>query len=348
MKRLLIFALAGLASCIKQEDIKTPTEATPVSRNDGWQVSTPAAEGINQDKLKTAYALFNSQTEMPLANSLLVIRHGKLVAESYNGGADGIDRIENVQSCTKSITSLLIGIALQKGLISNINTPLSTIYPEFVPDDNQKKSITIKHCLTMETGLEFDGGASSKALVETKGSSISFIMDKPLVSAPGSKFLYSDYSPHLLSGVIAKESGTSMEAFASANLFQPLGIDKWVWEKAKDGLQFGGFSLFLTPRNLAKLGQFALNGGRWNNTQICQAGWVASATQQQASNPGYGYLFWLDPSKNSYLMEGNGGQYVFVCPAKQLIIVYTAFPYSSPELWGQSKRLIDLVYEAAQ
>jgi CubicO group peptidase (beta-lactamase class C family) len=128
-----------------------------------------------------------------------------------------------------------------------------------------------------------------------------------------------------------------------------LGINHYHWEKAKDGLNFGAFSLYLTPRDLARIGQLCLQEGQWNGQQVFSSSWIKEATQAHSgtSRP-YGYYFWISPSLEGYYMWGHGGQFTYVCPSKNLVVVYTAFPYTSPMLWGDQGKLMELIYRASK
>ncbi|RYG01592.1 MAG: class C beta-lactamase-related serine hydrolase [Chitinophagaceae bacterium] len=347
MKKIALVYLLFLGGCLKESGIKpnAPTTA-PVTKADGWEISTPSSESVDESALATAYQQFFSETDLPHASSLLVVRNGKLISEAYANSSEGADELHNVMSCTKSIVSILFGIAQKQNLIGNINTPVATYFPELVPDDNAKRRITLRNCLTMQTGLAFDGGPSSRDLAETGTNSVSFIFDQPVISDTGTAFLYSDFPPHLVNAVLGKVTGQRVQDFATTALFQPLAINDFKWDATKDGLNYGAFSLFLKPRDLAKLGQLCIQNGNWKGTELIPPGWLEEATSKQVSELNYGYFFWLDPTRKAYAMRGNGGQFVLIAPEKNLVIVYTAFPYSSPELWGNTEKLISTIYSA--
>ncbi len=347
MRYVLFGVLLIFSGCLKESDLKQKDHSNvPLSRPDGWSIASASSQGVNEAMLKTAYDQFFSGSDLPHASALLVVRHGKLVSEAYAQTPEDADKLHNVMSCTKSVVSMLVGIARKQNLLDDLNAPVSTFFPELVPDDQAKRRITLRNCLTMQAGLEFNGGASTRDLAETNDNSIQYIFTKHVVADTGSVFLYSDYPPQLINGVLRKVAGQSVQDYASANLFQPLGIDHFMWESSKDGLNYGAFSLYLRPRDLAKLGQLCLQQGTWNGTELFPATWMDEATRKQAKIEQYGYFFWLDPSRNAYLMKGNGGQFVFVAPDKDLVIVYTAFPYSGPELWGNTDQLISTIYNA--
>lgn len=337
-----------LYGCLKDEPLKMEYKGfVPKLMNDGWDISTPENENINHDLLEEALQLFYSSERFPMANSLIVIRNGKIVAEAYCKDINDIDKLHNIQSCTKSITSILSGIALTKKMITSFETPLYNYYPELFDNDINKQKITIKNCLTMQGGLNFDNDIHTEELINTEENSFRYVLSKEMINDTGIVFHYNDGLPHLVGGVISKVSGKSLEEFAKENLFLPLGIKDYFWEKAKDSSNFGAFSLYLKPRDFAKIGQLCLQNGNWNGNQVFDTTWINSVTQIHTgqSSP-YGYYFWILPSLNGYAMEGHGGQYLFVCPQKKLVVVYTAFSYTSPLLWDNALELIELIYRA--
>jgi CubicO group peptidase (beta-lactamase class C family) len=351
MKRLSTFLISIflLSSCLQEDPLKLPnTGFTPLSINDGWNTSTPGQEQVDINLLKEAFELFYSADAYPMAKSLLVIRNGKLIAEAYAKDPEDAKRLNNIQSCTKSVTSILAGIAIKEGIVPGVNTPLYKYMPEHFDSNLAKRKLTLRNCLTMQGGLHFDNSIHTEQLFHTPSNSLNFVLNRPLQADTGSVFLYNDGLPHLAGGLISQASGMPLEAFADKYLFQPLGIKSYHWEKAKDGLNFGAFSLHLQPRDLAKIGQLCLQQGQWNGQTVFESSWIKEATRIHAGTTRpYGYYFWITPSLDGFYMWGHGGQFVYVCPSKSLVVVYTAFPYTSPMLWGDEGRLMELIYRAS-
>ncbi len=339
-----------LSGCLKEEPLKRPYRGfTPKAEADGWIVSSPEKESMDQARLEEAYQLLFDEETFPMATGLLVIRNGKLVAEAYARDEQEVNRARNIQSCTKSVTSLLTGIALKQRIIPSLEVPLYGYYPEAFDGNPAKRRITLKNCLEMQGGLDFDNDTHTEALFLTRGSSLQYVLSRPMVHDTGQVFHYNDGLPHLAGGVIARASGMNLAEFGRVNLFAPLGITDWRWEKASDGLNFGAFSLYLRPRDLAKLGQLCLQGGNWHGEQLFDPSYLAAATRiRTGGTTPYGFYFWILPSLEGYMMEGHGGQFVFVCPPKNLVAVYTAFPYTSELLWGDINKLIHLIYRASK
>ena len=350
MKRpaLILICLALLSSCLKKEDWKLEYGGyEPVSRADGWEVSTPETENMDPGLVEKAYRLFYSDEDFLMANSLIVARNGKIVAEAYCRDLSDIDRLENIQSCTKSFTALLTGCALQKGLIGSISDPLYQYIPEYFDEDPDKRKITIRNCLTMMAGLDFDNSENTEELLMVEGSSLGYILSLEMIEDTGLVFRYNDGLPHLVGGIIAAQSGMSLAGFAAENLFGPLGIGNYEWETTHDGLNVGSAALRLIPRDLAKTGQLCLQEGQWGGTQLIDPSWLHEATTIHAgTETAYGYYFWIFPALEGYAMVGHGGQYCFVCPPKNLVITYTAFPYTSEIFFDEATRLFELIIKA--
>jgi CubicO group peptidase (beta-lactamase class C family) len=202
--------------------------------------------------------------------------------------------------------------------------------PEAFDDDVRKRAITLHHALSMQTGLEFDNDENTSELVYSKGSSLEFVLHRPLVFDPGSAFDYHDGNPQLISGAIQDASGLTEEEFARRYLFAPLGIADYQWETHADGLTFGAFGLWLRPRDMAKVGHLLVRRGDWNGQRIISSGWLTQATRPQTRNGDYGYYFWLSRD-GSFEASGHGGQIIHVWPTLDLVVVITADPYSDIE-----------------
>jgi CubicO group peptidase (beta-lactamase class C family) len=324
---LLLVASFG---CLTDPDIKLPSDGyTPVELDDGWEISTPEDEGLGADAIDTVFRRFYSEDLYPAVHSLLIVRNGRLVAEAYCRDRNERSLFHNIQSATKSVTSILIGIAIDKGLIQSVNQTVYEFLPEYFDNDIRKREITLHHVLTMETGLDFDNDVHTAKLYNSGGSSLEYVLHKPLIFSPGTDWNYGDGNPQLLSGVIQKVTGMSEEEFAVENLFDPLGIDVFQWEKHADGLTFGAFGLWLRPRDMAKIGKMMVQNGMWDGEQIISARWVAESTGLQTSHHTYGYYWYPWEDRGTFYAEGHGGQLIYVVPEHQLVVVVTADPCSN-------------------
>ncbi|WP_375562431.1 serine hydrolase domain-containing protein [Bernardetia sp. OM2101] len=335
-------------SCLADEPFKLNyTGFEPIQNYDDWIISTPQEEEINTELLNKAYQLVYEDERFKMAKSLLVFRNGKLVAEAYPNDKNDINKLANIQSCTKSVTSILTGIAIQDSLIDSIDEKLYAIYPTYFDEDTDKRDITISDALTMRTGLEFDNSKHTLDLYRTSKNSIKHVLSFKKEYPAGLVMNYNDGAPQLISKVIETKSNKNLEQYAAEKLFSKLNITKWKWEKAKDGTTFGAFSLFLKPRDLGKLGQLLLQNGKWNTKQLIDSTYLKNATTTQVSanshNEPYGYYFWILPAWNAYYADGHGGQFVLVVPNKNLVIVYTAWGYTNQIFWDKSNELMTLL-----
>jgi CubicO group peptidase (beta-lactamase class C family) len=340
--------LFGLSSCLNDEPFKRAyTGYSPQAEYDDWALSDPSTENMDSEMVNRAYQLVYRDNRFTMARSLIVLRHGRIVAEAYPNDPGDIDRIANIQSMTKSFTSVLTGIALQQGVFDSVNQTLESIYPELFIDHPEKKSMTLRHALTMTTGIDFINSTHTQGLYETEGNPVSYVLSRQQTYEPGIVFKYHDGAPQLVSGAIQKMTGENLASFADRNLFGPLGITDWKWESAKDQSTFGAFSLFLKPRDLARFGQLLLQNGRWDDHQIVDSTWIESVAAPQVNSGAlgtpYGYYFWIYPAYEAFGADGHGGPRVMVFPEKELVIVYTAWGYTSGEFFDNLNEVVDLI-----
>jgi CubicO group peptidase (beta-lactamase class C family) len=291
-----------------------------------WRSSTPEEQGMDSSRLNQALDSIH-QTGLNLY-SLLVIRNGYIVSENYFHG-DTRDSRHEIYSCTKSFTSTLIGIAIDQGLIAGIDQPALEFFPgrTFENMDERKQALTIKNLLTMNSGLDWNEGDVAYSQLYRSRDWVKYMLDLPVRDRPGTQFNYCSGCSHVLSAVLQQKSGISAGRFARQNLFDPLGITGYVWDRDSQGIPIGGWGLQLTPREMAKLGYLYLHQGKWEEKQIVSAGWVDLATQKHTAtdgNLGYGFQWWTYPRYGAYTALGRYGQTIFVVPNLNLVIVTTA------------------------
>jgi CubicO group peptidase (beta-lactamase class C family) len=349
------FALLALipffVSCLSDEPVKREYEGfNPLDQNDDWQISTPEKENMNGEKLSQAYKQIYRNDRYIMARSLLVFRNGKLVAEAYPHDENDRYDYQNIQSCTKTFTSIITGIAIYDQKIASVNEKFYNIFPGEFDSDTVKRQMTIEDALTMRTGLYFNNDENTLKFYQTEGSSAGYVLRQKRLTEPGKVMNYNDGAPQLISKAIEIKTGKKMSEYAEEKLFTPLNIHQWKWEAA-NGTTYGAFSLFLTPRDLGKIGQLLLNKGKWNRTTIIDSTYLATAISQHVltnfDNDPYGYYFWIYPGKGFYAL-GHGGQILFVAPEKNMVMVYTAWPYTSGEYFDDRFELIDLIYDSCE
>jgi parallel beta-helix repeat protein len=274
-------------------------------------------------------------------DSVVVVRNGYVVLEEYPRG-DSPNLLHELYSCTKSVSSALIGIAIGAGFIDSVQHRVLDFFPNrtFANLDSRKQAITLEHLLTMTSGLPWDEwtytyGDSRNDVTRMMNSydPVQFVLDRPMVSEPGTQWVYNSGGSHLLSAIINKTTGTDMLSFAKKRLFEPLGISNLLWSTdAFQRIPWGFMGLNLTPLDMAKLGFLYLNNGTWDGQQIIPAEWVAKSTTSLISaDPawagpgwGYGYQWWTRPSANVYMARGYMGQNIIVAPDYDLVVVFTA------------------------
>jgi CubicO group peptidase (beta-lactamase class C family) len=330
-----LLLVAVCTGCLVDPELKVPfAGSAPEELNDGWELSMPEAEGLNSAEIEEVYRRLFSEDLFPTVRSLLIVRHGKLVAEGYSRDLRDRHWFHNVQSVTKSVTSLLVGIAMREGLLETLDTPLYAVIPEYFDDDPRKRSITLRDVLTMRTGLRFHNDDDSGVFVHSPGSSVRNILHRPLEFDPGSTFYYNDGTPQLVAGLLMEAAGVTLEEYAREHLFGPLGIDNLQWEKHGDGLSFGAYGLWLRPRDLARIGQLMLQGGSWEGQQVVPPEWIVESTRVHA-NGDYGYYWWVMDENRVYRASGAGGQIIFVDEGSDLVIVLTGDPASKSWILSQ-------------
>jgi CubicO group peptidase (beta-lactamase class C family) len=299
---------------------------------DAWPAVTPDDVDLDADLLEAAHRYLREH--VPHMDSLLIIRHGALAFERYMRGMTP-DRPHNLKSATKSITSLLVGIALATGDLGGLDEPLGYILPELFAgvDERAKREITIRHLLTMRSGLAWDEYGASAIAMTASPDWVRYVLERPLAHAPGTHFNYSTGDTHLLAAALQKLTSMSLSEYAALYLFGPLGITRYTWPADPQGVTIGGAELSLTPRDLARIGYLALRGGLWRDEALVPAHWIAEShrshvalsTGDSCAGLGYGYLWWVRPQGgyDSALAVGYGGQFAIVVPALDLLVVMT-------------------------
>jgi CubicO group peptidase (beta-lactamase class C family) len=291
--------------------------------------------------------------------ALLVVRHGQLVFEQYFSGSDmhlgqavgevkfGADVKHDERFITKSITALILGIAIDRGWIRSIDEAVMSFFPQYADLRSQERDrITVADLLTMSSGLEwhefgvpYTSKANSEIAMDTSVDPYRFALEQKIVAQPGQVWNYSSGSAELLGAVLRKATGKPLDRLASEVLFQPLGIENIEWYKYAQGNVSAAAGLRLRPRDLAKIGQLMLQQGTWNGKQIVPASWIRSATSphmQAIELYFYGYQFWLGRSlfdQRELIWAsaiGNGGERMFIVPELDLVVVMNAGLYDSP------------------
>ncbi|MDR8393687.1 beta-lactamase family protein [Aliifodinibius sp. S!AR15-10] len=262
--------------------------------------------------------------------SLLIQKNGELLFEEYFDGQPA-SRAMNTKSASKSIISLLVGIAIDQGFIENKEQQIHQYFPEYFKEitDPQKRTITVEDLLTMRSGLETTSFHNYGRWV-VSDDWVEFTLNQPMVDTPGDDMEYSTGSSHLLSVIIEKTSGMSTRAFAQKYLFDPMDIEAGGWQQDPHGYYFGGNNLALRPADMLKIGQMVLNGGTYGDQRIISKEWLSQSFQTYTRsnyNPyDYGYMWWnrMVAGRKVYFAWGFGGQYIFIIPELDSVVVITS------------------------
>ena len=300
---------------------------------------------------------------LPRLRSLLVSRGGEVVFEgSYNGAR--LDRPANIKSASKSIISALVGIAIDRGIIPGVQTPILTYFPDLrQAADARKREITVEHLLTMRAGLEGTSNRNYGAWV-TSRDWVRHALARPMFAAPGEEMEYSTGNTHLLSAILTKATSRSTWQFANEALARPLAFTLAQWPRDPQGIYFGGNEMLMTPRQMLAFGELYLNRGRAGGRQIVPESWVDASCEGRArtrrpGNPAfdpirgfdpmrdrkYGYGWWVYEihGYDACFAWGYGGQYIFVVPEVELVMVTTSSPDVSEERRGHRQVIFDIL-----
>jgi len=332
-KKIFCILTFSLFAFLTENAVCEQTKNREYWPTNGWRSSTPEKQGMDSAKLLIADEFI--QNRLPDAFSLLVVKNGYLVFEKYYSWGSP-EKYAVVHSVTKSVTSALIGIALDKGYLNSVDQKLIEFFPEYITDelDPRKKEIRLKHLLTMSAGFRWNDRGPSMRNWYSSSDWIKFAIQLPQENNPGDVFNYNSSTSHLLSAILSKSTKTSTLDFAKRNLFEPLGIQSAYWHQDPQGYYIGGFGLGLSARDLVKIGFLYLNNGYWNNQSIVSEYWVKESTDQQiqaVSHPiygtfGYGYQWWVKKVDDcsSFRAWGRRGQFIVIVPELDLAIAVTS------------------------
>ena len=332
--------LAGvtfLAACAPTPPLLTvlptarPTRAprtTPISfPEDEWPTSSPGAQGIEPQGVADTVDKIGRE-RLPV-HSFLLIRNGTLVEEKYFSGFKRETK-HALRSCTKSVTSALLGIAIQDGVIQGVDQKVLDFFPEKADKAKDKNlaELSIEHLLTMTDGHQKE---ISPDPADTGWNWVDLFFDQSFAHKPGTVFFYDSFAPYMVAAILQKATGKTALEYLRERLFNPMGIRDVAWPADAQGINYGNSHMELRPVDMAKLGYLFLNEGNWNGQQLIPADWVAKSTAKHADTQGkmnsaedfgYGYFWWMNGFEG-FSAHGSGGQYIFVIPGLDLVAVFT-------------------------
>jgi RNA polymerase sigma-70 factor, ECF subfamily len=311
---------------------------TTVTTTTEWPSATPASAGIDVTRVEDAVFRIR-QGNYGRMSSLLVARNGQLVVEEYFDGMVA-ERAHTMQSVTKSVTSLLVGLAAQSGRLA-INDRATRFLPQYEPlanDDDRKRAMTIGDLLTMRSGFDWDESVYAGSPLDRMNNCLCdwlrFVLDWRMRETPGTRFEYISGGTVLLGGIVGAATGARLDQFAAAQLFGPLGISGASWYQATNGLPHAGGGLLLRPRDMLKIGTLVLDDGRWHSQPIVDASWIRLTTTTRVSRgvrtwagrpADYAYGWWLFDYRGQDVIAASGalGQWIFVVPSLRLVVTAT-------------------------
>jgi CubicO group peptidase (beta-lactamase class C family) len=361
----LVLALTVSATPVQADEVAPGQQnlacGAPSSIDDGWMTASPDSVGMDGARLCGIAARLEQRATS--VHSVVVARHGRLVFEQYFSGYDQpwgqpegqheftATTKHDMRSASKSVVSLLVGIAIDRKLIAGVEEPVLKFFPDHqVVKQSGWEAITLRHLLTMSSGMKWD---EARAWTDPKNDEphltfeadpIGYVLAKPVAAPPDALWTYNGGGTELLGNILERVSGKPLEAFAREVLFQPLGISDLEWKAYKNGKIAAAAGLRLRPRDAAKIGQLLLNRGRWNGRKIISADWIAQSITprfQAIGNFGstlfYGYQWWMgrslagDKEIKWIGAFGWGGQRIFIVPELDLVMMTTAAQYGQPK-----------------
>jgi CubicO group peptidase (beta-lactamase class C family) len=352
--------------------------AAPRRRTEDWAIAT-----ADDDKLVDREALRSMADRLATSganiHSVLVVHQGNLVFERYFTGKDEVPvsflgiRVEDVtfdanalhslKSVSKSVSSLVVGIAIDQGLIRSVDEPILSFFPELAdirtPETDR---LLLRHALSMTLGLQWveampgNNLANDENRMYISGDACRYVLTRPVVAPPGEQFFYSTGALALISAIVRKTTGQPLDEFARAHLFKPLGISGEQWNRIGRDTDAGG-GLHLRPRDIARIGQLVLDGGRWNDRQIVSKAWIDISTSpliKATDGEDYGYLWWTGHGRRNRKdvswveAQGRGGQTIRIVREMELVVVVTAGYYQdfSPQAFKTQYSVFAAVLKA--
>ena len=362
---LIFLSIILFLSCKEENGVEPAlpyTYQVPEKTNDGWETANLTDVGISSKKLYEVVDLININI-LKEVHSILIIKNGKLVFEEYFQGHKfdfsgsnhhgnvvnfSMNTIHNQASVTKSFTSALVGLAIDKGNISSVNEKVYDYFPEYSElRDEQKDKMTIEHLLSMTSGFEWNEGEyqysdNRNDLIQMWNVSdpLRHLMSKSLVAEPGTQFYYNSGCTILLGEIVKRATGTNADMFSKVFLFQPLGISQFQWIHFSNGVLFASGDLQVRPRDMAKLGYLFLNDGKWQGKQVLSSSWIQKSAESYINVNSiwkYGYQWWIRSYTinsqiiDSYSARGWGGQTIIVFPSLNVVMVLTGGNYTTYE-----------------
>ncbi len=363
---ILVVAIALVAGCAGSDGPAVDRVGAPPDTGDGWATAAPSDVGLDPEPLQALRDRLAEENELNV-HAFLVVKDDRLVFEEYFTGRDedwGMplgeiafdrDTLHDLRSVTKSVTAALIGIAREEGLVPGVESTLDELFPDHDLAPGME-AVTLHDVLAMSAGIDWNEDPpfnfrNSAVQLLRSPDQVAFVLGRDVVEDPGTTFTYNGGLTELLGGLVERTSGMSVDEYARAKLFDPLGIAEFEWRRYTSGVPVASSGLRLRPRDLAKFGSLFLNEGRWQGRQVLPEAWVAESSQvysEPSGTAGYGYLWWIqrydlgDRLVDIPVASGLGGQKIFVIEELDMLVVINAGNYTStdPVVLGLGERLL--------
>ncbi len=377
---LLLLAVTTWLTCSSSADPSGLRYAyrVPPQVDDGWETASVASVDMDAGPLiRLMDTLLEAEDHR--IHGVLVVKDGKLVFEEYFAGYKfslaqqgeyivfDRDTLHNLASVTKSVTSALVGIALDRGSIASLNERAFTYLPEYADlSGGGKDEITLEHLITMTSGLQWDEETywypdprNDIVQLFLVDDPIRFVLGKPLVAEPGTQFHYSGGCTNVLGEIVSKATLTGLDDFSEQFLFTPLGVTDFEWQYLPGGVVFASGDLRLRPRDMAKLGSMYLSRGTWKEARVLSQDWIDVSTRRHIPldwgwTDGYGYGWWTqsyqvaERAVETFFAAGWGGQQISVVPELDMVVVFTGGGYYEDPLLSPDEMMRDYVLPATQ
>ncbi len=328
--RVALWLAALLVATACRDAPTAPTAPVRVDLSSGWLRASPGEVGMSASALLGAT---DAASGIPLFRALLVARHGRLVAENYFGGTDSTTLFD-VRSVTKSVVCALTGIALRDGVLPGTAASVALYLASSDTLDSADSAVTVRHLLTMTSGYAWDEttGPDYNSWI-VADNHVQYLLDRAHTAPPGATFTYNSAAAHTLGVVLEDAAATPLPRYASEHLFGALAVDTVAWEPLDRGTVNGGAGIALRARDLLKFGQLFLQRGWSGDASVVPESWVDSVTRPQFAwrtvvgslqRVTYGMLWWVsDANPAAFFAWGYGGQFVYVVPSRDLVVVAT-------------------------
>ncbi len=335
--------------------------SVPPDIGDGWQVANLADEGFDSQMIFDMMDRVLNETYEGI-DSVAIVKNNKLVLywfdadrnlDEFDSWIGNVDRQRHIlHSTSKSVTSALVGIAIDQGFIASTQVSFYELfdYPSYDNWDDRKAEMTLEDALTMRLGLEWDEWSlpysnPDNDLVALNTSHFDWakaLLDLPMAEDPGTSFTYNTAATNAIGQAVQNATGMPLAEFANTHLFLPMQITNAEWATTPTNLPVGGSGLYLRTRDLAKFGQLYLDNGSWQGQQLISADWIADSVVRRVDvsswatfSEGYGFQWWLDDLNykgqlvDTWVTSGYGGQYTFVIPSLDLVVAFTGHNYTN-------------------